>query len=724
MRDIPIEDINKVKRNYFVKNNTFIKDKVADVRRRVEVEIGDEKQEQFYPQIKTKHWDNECNFSIRLIDEDYENGIIRTTDDEKVEWERNGRIARMYEKETGDEDGGFEFEVEIASKPTDNELLFSIQTKGLRFYKQRGLTEEERLQGYEEVEEHVLGSYAVYHQSKKHNRTNGKHYRTGKAFHIYRPWAEDANGVRVWCEMNIDVERGVLSVVIPQKFLDSAQYPIIVDPTLGYTTLGSSGLLPTWANASSDTSIIRGQVYTLPVNATLDSIHIAAYRITGSDPQAIDFFAAVYSEDSNGSGSHDLVASVETLGLSITGTEQFFTFTAAGESLLAGDYIICGLGNGEDADGVIRGRRDTGADPDLTEYFESENGAGSYAARRDDDPWAETSSTTDSIFSLYITYTEAASTTEELIQKSLSYEVVSAQSPTQKSLQYRVVAPASEIQKSLEYQIISTPTATEKSLTYEVVTETAIQKSLSYEVTATVAAIEKSLAYEVITTPSATEKPLSYEVVTDTAIQKSLTYEVITTPSATEKSLVYEVVSTPTATEKSLKYTVISPVEIEKSLAYRVLTAPTATEKTLSYEVLTENNIQKSLVYEVTTDTAVQKSLKYEVLSQASVQKSLTYEVVSDVAVQKSLGYEIVTATGIEKELEYAMVVEGVVQKSLRYVVMGPKTIQKSLEYVVISKSRKGNAILTSSYEHENVIQSKGKDRHVLPTNQRDKTII
>lgn len=229
---------------FTVRDNTLIKEKLPDPARRIEIEIGDEKEpDRFLPQFKTKHWDNETNFSVRLVDDDYDGGTVQTRKvrgKDVAEWSRAGRTARFYELD-GYEDGGFEFEVELAEKPADNVLRFSIRTKEFNFYYQPELTEEEKAEGANRPED-VVGSYAVYHKSKAHNRVGGKHYRTGKAFHIYRPYAEDATGERVWCELNIDETRGELTVTVPQDFLDSVVYPVLVDPTFGYESVGGSSI--------------------------------------------------------------------------------------------------------------------------------------------------------------------------------------------------------------------------------------------------------------------------------------------------------------------------------------------------------------------------------------------------------------------------------------------------------------------------------------------------
>ncbi|MFA5014825.1 MAG: hypothetical protein WC549_04730, partial [Actinomycetota bacterium] len=83
-------------------------------------------------------------------------------------------------------------------------------------------------------------SYAVYHQTKGGmNDKDGKEYKTGKAFHIFRPHIIDAVGKETWGILHI--ENGIYSVEIPQDFLDKAQFPIRSNDTFGYTTVGTAG---------------------------------------------------------------------------------------------------------------------------------------------------------------------------------------------------------------------------------------------------------------------------------------------------------------------------------------------------------------------------------------------------------------------------------------------------------------------------------------------------
>lgn len=147
---------------------------------------------------------------------------------------------------------GFEFEIELASKPASNILPLSVQTKDLNFYYQPELTSDESRTSFRP--QNVVGSYVAYHKTEANDE-----YKTGKAFHMYRPWAVDQTGKKVWCAFDPSWDGiGDLTVTIPQDFLDTAQYPVIVDPTFGYTAVGAStdateGILAITASATDTT---------------------------------------------------------------------------------------------------------------------------------------------------------------------------------------------------------------------------------------------------------------------------------------------------------------------------------------------------------------------------------------------------------------------------------------------------------------------------------------
>lgn len=214
----------------------------------LEISVGDEKQEDFKPRMKIKRWDNEVNFSVGIISTFQGSHTIIN---DKVEWDDGHGIgAKFYEKP----EDQFEFEIILNEKPASGFVLLSIETKGLRFLYQPPLTQEEIDNGNERPDD-VVGSYAVYHQTMKGNYIEGKNYRAGKFCHIYRPFAIDANGKQVWCELNIN--GAVMKITIP----DDLVYPVVIDPTFGVAPESPGG---SWSLTGNDSMV--GSLFTSPAN--------------------------------------------------------------------------------------------------------------------------------------------------------------------------------------------------------------------------------------------------------------------------------------------------------------------------------------------------------------------------------------------------------------------------------------------------------------------------
>lgn len=209
------------------------------------------------PEVKFSFWNNEADFSVA-----YEKvkGKGRYNDNKKLmEWGNGKEKVHAYPLPETDlmEDGGFEIEVVLEEKPKTN--IFDFKVNGAEefdFFYQSGLDEDEYLMKEENLDyctatkcvnlegetiaeraENIVGSYAVYHKDKR-GSYDYMDYKTGKAFHILRPKAIDADENEVWAEM--DYSNGVLSVTVPKNFLASATYPVRVDPTFGKTSVGGS----------------------------------------------------------------------------------------------------------------------------------------------------------------------------------------------------------------------------------------------------------------------------------------------------------------------------------------------------------------------------------------------------------------------------------------------------------------------------------------------------
>ncbi len=243
------------------------------------IEIGEEKHSPPQPYLKLNKWDGEVSLKIDIP---YAKNGVKSLAQSRLKWANHKYDVDFYPREpeeitgidsqgnehsfTINEGGGVEFDVILKEKPESNVFEFPIESDGLKFYYQPELTQKEKDEGAFRPE-NVVGSYAVYHESKQgdYSQMGGKNYKAGKAFHIYRPKITDANGTEVWGILNID--KGILSIEIPQKFLDNAVYPVIVDPTFGYSQIGPS----TWSYVDADQMI--GSLFQSPSDVgTVESL--------------------------------------------------------------------------------------------------------------------------------------------------------------------------------------------------------------------------------------------------------------------------------------------------------------------------------------------------------------------------------------------------------------------------------------------------------------------
>ena len=407
---LPIEITSK----YSIVNNAFKLDKVVNAeldtyknepKDEINVEIGDSKQTEFYPQIKLMRWTNETNFSVRLKDTEYEKATI-TTDKDKIIWDKDNIKIEFFDYAEGE--GGHKMIWFLKEKPLTNKVEFSLQSKGLDFFRQPPLTEEYQ-NGYSEEfqkeivvtetqvkdldgnvlaerPENVVGSYAVYHQTKGGmNDINGKEYKTGKAFHIYRPHIIDANGAETWG--NLHIENGIYSVEIPQEFLDKAIYPIKSNDEFGYHSDGGA-VLACSANTAHGS-------YLNPVasaNGSVNSIFTRGYADTGKTTLRLKGFITNSSLEILANGVGGIVDPPEGAG-SITWNES--VYSSKPSVVKDSSYYVW----------VVKG---------VTFYYEQsyDTGSGTNSAYENDNNYTTPTNpssvtTSTSKYSIYATYTPA-----------------------------------------------------------------------------------------------------------------------------------------------------------------------------------------------------------------------------------------------------------------------------------------------------------------------------
>lgn len=185
----------------------------------------------------------------------------------------------------------------------------------------------------------MVGSYAVYYKNHANHIEGQTNYATGKAYHIFRPKVYDDNGAEVWAEMSYN--NGVLTVTVPQVFLDTANYPVIVDPTFGYTTIGG-----TTANSGSGigSNEYNGGHSQAGSAGTVTSISLYAKK----NVIDISFQGGLYRVSDAGfvTGNGSAVTVNNT-------TPQWWDSTGMSVAITAQNYYVTFIDNGNSADGII-----------------------------------------------------------------------------------------------------------------------------------------------------------------------------------------------------------------------------------------------------------------------------------------------------------------------------------------------------------------------------------
>ena len=295
-------------------------------------------------------------------------------DKKKLTWQDTKLDVLYYKLPTDEknENGAFEIEVTLKEKPLTNKIQFKL-TGDFNYFYQPPLTKTEVEEGHIRPDD-VVGSYAVYHKTKKDNE-----YGTGKAFHIYRPKIKDSANKEIWGKLNIT--DNVLTIEIPQSYLDTATYPVSVDPTFGDTGVGTSSIVNPVG--------INGTKFNLSVDGNVTSLHVRMWANT----YPADWRAAIYSDSSGPS-----VLKVETGSQACVSNWQ--SQNVSSTFLAAGNYwLLFQNGNGQPSS--------------FSFYYDATGGSGTYDS---DYPYGTFPSTynqegtTAYIWSIYATYTASPTT--------------------------------------------------------------------------------------------------------------------------------------------------------------------------------------------------------------------------------------------------------------------------------------------------------------------------
>lgn len=178
---------------------------------------------------------------------------------DKIGWTDGSQTLQAYlvPADTQNEDGSVEIEIVLQSEPVTNVFSFVVTGAATMDWLYQAPLDQEDNSGDTRVfsctpndcfrkdgstvahrPDNVVGSYAVYSKVNKDHVAGGVNFANGKLFHLYRPQAKDAKGTTVWGSLNY--ANGQLDMMFPQDYLDNAVYPVTIDPTYGYTSLGAT----------------------------------------------------------------------------------------------------------------------------------------------------------------------------------------------------------------------------------------------------------------------------------------------------------------------------------------------------------------------------------------------------------------------------------------------------------------------------------------------------
>lgn len=351
----------------------------------------------FVPELALTRW-GIARVACRLL---HNEPGIATMDQRAVVWTTRSIEARFYPLRIAG--GGHEFALHLYRKPTTNTFRFAFATNGLAVSEQRGYrmrhadgsTSEPHPRGGTRIcPAWAVNSFAIYSRwSGNYEPSGGWNFGTGKVCHLHRPFAVDAVGHQVWCTQTL--RGGILAITVPQDFLQSAVYPICVDPTFGFTGIG--------ANIASGSSHVNRYWGTrgLPASGgTVDKI--SCYTQTGTSSNTVKGAVVLYSTKviiTNGvSNSASLSGVVSSPGWVDMTMPTPPTVTAT-------DYYVGYLGGGTDAWGSHY--YDTAGIPAAESVYDSSNNFTTPTDPTDGSDEAERPST-------YATYTaDAGPSTDE-----------------------------------------------------------------------------------------------------------------------------------------------------------------------------------------------------------------------------------------------------------------------------------------------------------------------
>lgn len=288
-------------------------------------------------------WLQNASYPVHIDPSVSEPQGINTTTLSIQSWEGESNFSITYEGTeniiTGIQENRSFFDLLVESPLQSNTLSFKINEDNLRWSYQGRLDDEHN--DYENCNatncffapdeyiyrpKNVVGSYAVYHSTKKNNE-----YTTGKIFHLYRPLIIDSNGTIFYG--NLSYSNGTLEIVIPEEYFSNLEYPVYIDPTFGNTNVGGTA----WTSTSYSLAFRTADVATFGYTAVSGDEVTTFHVYQGSTGRTVQM--ALYSTTS---GLVDAKVSTNTDNIVSTGAGWFTDSHTV--SLTAGTEYVVAVG--------------------------------------------------------------------------------------------------------------------------------------------------------------------------------------------------------------------------------------------------------------------------------------------------------------------------------------------------------------------------------------------
>lgn len=223
---------------------------------------------------------------------------------------------------------GISYDFILNKNPGINTWTLHLQSNGLSFYYQPPLTGEYLAGWSNEFNDYITVSetyvngtngvlihrlnpygYAIYC-----DKVGGK-YQTGKIMNIYRPIVIDASGHKIFGVLQYVNNPSEFILSVDSSFLNTATYPVTIDPDFGFTSKGNTAYSP-------GTDTLHGTEYTSPNTASMLGVSMSLFGYSASTNNAK---MGMWVNSDGGA----MVANAITPAVSMTTTDTIYTGTFA-----------------------------------------------------------------------------------------------------------------------------------------------------------------------------------------------------------------------------------------------------------------------------------------------------------------------------------------------------------------------------------------------------------